>query len=61
MDVNNGVGTDCGNKGQGMRRMTKEENWDNCNSTNNKKHFNFPNCFVVGGNIFNGTKQPQIL
>ena len=36
MDMDNGVGIDYGNGGQAGQREAKGENWDNCNSINNK-------------------------
>ena len=36
MDMDNSVGIDCGNGEQAGWRGSKGENWDNCNSINNK-------------------------
>ena len=36
MDMDNGVGTDYGSGGPAGWRGAKGDNWDNCNSINNK-------------------------
>ena len=36
VDMDNGIGIDLGNGGWAEWRGAKGENWDNCNSINNK-------------------------
>ena len=47
MDMDNGVGIACG-LGEAGGMGTKEENWDNCNSINNKIQFLKKKCYKRG-------------
>ena len=38
MDMDNGVGFDCGTRGWAGQKTTKGQSWDNCNRVTNTKN-----------------------